>query len=222
MTLLLETPRVIAVAKPAGQLVIPGRGPATGRTLQQETEEHLGAKLWVVHRLDAAASGVVLFARDAEAHRDLNRAFETREVEKKYLAVVRGVVDRDGGIRSAIKQFGSGRMGVHKHGLASHTEFHVLQRMPAASLLDVSIETGRRHQIRVHLYSIGHPIMGDPLYGEPRPIGGLTRLMLHAVSISVDTLATGKLSVRCDPDAEFQSLLKSLASRPSSDPSAVS
>ncbi len=222
MTILLETPRVLAVAKPVGVPVIPGRGALSGETLQQQVEARLGAKVWVVHRLDAAASGLVLFARDAEAHRDLNRAFEAREVGKIYLAAVAGRVAKEGTIRSALKPFGSGRMGVHKHGQPSTTAYRVLERFPDATLLDVSPESGRRHQIRVHLYSIGHPILGDPLYGAPRPVGGFPRLMLHALALRVDTLSTGTLDLRCEPDAEFQSLARSLASRSSSAGSADS
>ncbi len=220
--ILVETARVVAVAKPSGIPVIPGRGSMSGTTLQQQVEAHLGAKVWVVHRLDAAASGAVLFAKDAEAHRDLNVAFEARTVAKSYLAAVTGRVVKEGVIRSAIKAFGSGRMGVHKHGQPSVTNYRILERFPAATLLEVSPETGRRHQIRVHLYSIGHPILGDPLYGESRPVGGFARMLLHAVALRVDTPSTGTITVRCDPDAEFQSLVRSLASRSSSDGSPVS
>lgn len=208
LTVVFESDRVIAVSKPAGQLVIPGRGPAAGPTLKAQADEHVGAPVFVVHRIDAAASGLVLFAKDAEAHQALNTAFERREVVKRYLALVQGAVLTDRTINRPVKQFGSGRVGVVRGGRPVITSFRVLERVGDDTLLEVNPKTGKRHQIRVHLYTIGHPILGDPLYGLPLPVGGVPRLMLHALALDLETAATGRLSLRAEPPAHFSSILE--------------
>ena len=173
-------------------------------TLRALAQDHTGGVIFVVHRLDKEASGVVLFAKDADAHRALNGAFERREVIKTYRAWVLGAVMHDRTVNQPLKEFGSGRMGVTRRGRPSITAYRVLETHPEASLLDVSPRTGKRHQIRVHLYSVGHPILGDPLYGSPLPVGGATRLMLHATALSVDTPETGPLTVSCEPPPDFR------------------
>ena len=203
LSVVFEDPHVLAVTKPAGQLVIPGRGPAQGPTLKAQAETHVGAPVFVVHRIDAGASGLVLFAKDADSHRALNIAFEHREVEKVYLAVVLGSVLVDGTVKRPLKAYGSGRMGVVRGGRPATTVYKVLERRGDSTLLAVWPKTGKRHQIRVHLWSIGHPILGDPLYGDPRPVGGAPRLMLHALSLAVETPVTGRLSLRSPAPPEF-------------------
>lgn len=179
-TILYEDERVVAVDKPAGLATIPER--FERHCLLAEVEAYLGGKAFVVHRLDKDVSGVVVFARDAGAHRHLNTLFETRAVEKTYAAVVHGVVAAgEGEVDRPIRPFGSGRMGVDPaKGKPSRTRFVVRRRLAAYSVLDVYPVTGRRHQIRVHLYSIGHPLVGDPLYGDRAQQQGYPRLFLHA------------------------------------------
>jgi 23S rRNA-/tRNA-specific pseudouridylate synthase len=102
-------------------------------------------------------------------------------MHKLYLALVKGCLEADGVVDQPLRAFGSGRIGLATDtGKASLTRYRVLGRAEQASLLEVTPETGRRHQIRVHLYSLGYPILGDPLYGQNRPVGGVERLMLHA------------------------------------------
>ena len=201
LSVLYEDDRLVAVAKPSGQLVIPGRG-VCGPTLREAVEAHLGAKAYVVHRLDLEASGVVVFAKDAATHRALCAAFETRKVHKIYLAWVLGAVDGDGRVAAPLAEFGSGRIGVREGGKPSRTVYRVLRRRGRDTLLEVEPETGRRHQIRVHLYSIGHPILGDSLYGKELPVGGEPRLMLHALRLRFD-LAGRHYDIRCDAPSEF-------------------
>ncbi len=191
---------VIAVDKPAGMLVIPGRGPEREPSLVELLEEHLGVRPFVVHRIDRETSGLVLFALDASTHRRLNLAFERRLVHKSYLAWVDGVMEGAGEIDQPLREFGSGRVAVDERGKPSRTKYRVLAHvaegskspcprpdphevlssMPGTTLLEVHPVTGRRHQIRVHLYALGHPVLGDTRYGNPRPVGGAPRLMLHA------------------------------------------
>lgn len=180
MKVAFEDARLLVLDKPAGQLVIPGRDGRREGTLQAEAEAHAGGKVFVVHRIDGEASGLVLFAKDAEAHRLLCAQFAKRQVRKLYRALVLGVFEKDELLKAPIKEFGSGRMGVHPEGKPAQTTLRVLHRYPAATLLEAEPHTGRRHQLRVHLYHAGHPILGDPLYGKERPVGGAPRLMLHA------------------------------------------
>lgn len=177
---LYESETILAVAKPEGIATIPERDlgvPSVRRVLEAQR----GERLWVVHRLDKEVSGLLVFARSAEAHRELCRQFEQRAVSKTYVALVRGVVAPDNDvIDMPIREFGSGRMGVDRRGKASRTGFRVLERAADCSLLEVEPHTGRRHQIRVHLYAIAHSLIGDPRYGPAGDSAAAPRLMLHA------------------------------------------
>jgi tRNA pseudouridine32 synthase/23S rRNA pseudouridine746 synthase len=135
--------------------------------------------LWVVHRLDAATSGVVVFARNGTAARALSRAFQEQLVEKRYVALVSGGPRLDEGrIDAAIEVIG-GRARVSERGKPASTSWRVLSRGRHDALLELEPRTGRMHQLRVHLASIGHPIAGDRVYGG----SAASRLMLHAERI---------------------------------------
>jgi tRNA pseudouridine32 synthase / 23S rRNA pseudouridine746 synthase len=164
--LLYMDERLLAVSKPEGVAAIPERQ-GDAACLRAILEAAFAAKLFVVHRLDKEVSGVIVFARDADMHRHLNLQFSERHVRKTYLALVEGVTPVGGTIAARLREFGSGRMGVdHEGGKPALTRFRLQQRFPAHTLLEVLPDTGRRHQIRVHLYSIGHPIAGDSRYGD--------------------------------------------------------
>jgi tRNA pseudouridine32 synthase/23S rRNA pseudouridine746 synthase len=205
LQVLYEDERLIGVAKPVGQATAPGGGIEPAETLQAQVAEQVGGKALIVHRLDRETSGVIVFAKTAESHRELSQQFETRTVRKRYLTLVEGHVrGRRGVISEPLREFGSGRVGVDPAGKESRTEWTLRQRMNDADLLDVLPLTGRRHQIRVHLYSIGHPVLGDTRYGDPRPVGGAPRLMLHALELE---LADG-LVVRAEPPPDFSEVLE--------------
>ena len=146
-----------------------------------------------VHRLDKDVSGVMLYALHPEAHRFLNNAFEHRDVHKTYQALVHGVITEDQGVViRPIREFGSGRMGVDDiKGKPSETRFSVLKRSDRFTLVELYPQTGRRHQLRVHLYSIGHPIVGDSRYGEKALQQGYPRLMLTSIGLDL-ALPSGK------------------------------
>jgi RluA family pseudouridine synthase len=207
ITILYEDEGLIALSKPCGQVVVPGRGELPGEPLAAELERRAGKKIYVIHRLDRAASGLILFAKDAQTHRSLSLQFERREVRKSYLVLVQGNVEADGRIDQPLRAFGSGRIGIHAQGKPSVTEYVVRERFAAATLLDVSPLTGRRHQIRVHLYSTGHPVMGDPLYGKDRPVGGVGRLMLHAWRLAFENPQGKQMALEADPSPDFQNVL---------------
>lgn len=182
--IVFQDTNLIAVNKRCNVPVIPARGNQHVLSLREHIEEFVGEKLFVVHRIDRATSGVVVFAKNAETHRLLCKQFENRTVKKEYIAVIIGIMSGEGILESPIKQFGSSRMGVHKDGKPSKTGYRVIEQFERSSMVRLFLYTGRRHQIRVHLYNEGHPVLGDPLYGKDRPVGGVGRLMLHAHSIS--------------------------------------
>jgi len=205
LRVLYEDERLVAVAKPAGQAMAPGGGVDLAETLQADVAAHIGSKAFMVHRLDRETSGVVVFAKTAEAHRDLSQQFEGRRVTKRYIALVEGHVNgRKGEINQPLREFGSGRVGVDPEGREAVTRWALRERLGDADLLELEPLTGRRHQIRVHCYAIGHPILGDTRYGEVRPVGGAHRLMLHAQEL---VLADG-LSLAADPPSDFAAVLE--------------
>lgn len=201
-----EDERLLAVDKPAGRPVIPMRGEGP-EPLAAAVSRHVGGKVWVVHRIDRETSGLVLFAKDAGAHRVLSGLFETRVMEKAYLAAVLGAVGSGGSIEKPLRAFGSGRMGIAEEGKPSRTDFRPLESLKGATLLEVSPRTGRRHQIRVHLCDSGHPVLGDPLYGKERPVGGIPRLMLHAWKLSFSHPELGERAFAAEPPDDFRDVL---------------
>ena len=204
ITILHEDAAVIAVAKPQGISAIPERDLSIP-SIRTIMEQHLGKRLFVVHRLDKEVSGVMLFAKTAEAHRYLNGEFSGRRIRKTYLALVHGLITADQGIIDApIRQFGSGRMGVDfQNGKPSVTRFKVLERRDPHTLIEAYPETGRRHQIRVHLYHIGHPIVGDRRYGDKNLRDPASRLMLHAARVEWKNPDGSQVAVECQAPEEF-------------------
>jgi RluA family pseudouridine synthase len=212
LALLHEDEDVVAVAKPSGEPVIAARGEPRSQCLQKRVESRLHRRIWVVHRIDRDASGVVLFALNADAHRELSLAFEHRQVVKTYLAFVAGSVEpprgrievplhpaRRGKTRPALP----GEPGAQP----SATEYVTRATWPVASLLEVHPLTGRHHQIRVHLRSVGAPILFDPLYGRgpvPEGVAGAPcrRLALHSRRIDVPAPRGGGRLVVAAPLAE--------------------
>ncbi len=188
---LFEDAALVAVDKPIGTATIRERDPSV-TCLHVELEEARGERLFVVHRLDKEVSGVVIFARTAAAHRALSMAFEAREVDKRYAAIVHGPLERDRAITLSLREFGSGRVGVDAvRGKPSETRVEVLERGVDVTRLDATPFTGRRHQLRAHLYAIGHPIVGDVRYGDKARATAEPRLFLHARELSVPHPTTG-------------------------------
>jgi RluA family pseudouridine synthase len=186
MDIIYQNDNLVIINKPAGIASIPERDGAT-QNLLALVQEQLGMKVFVVHRLDKEVSGAIIFAKNEDAHRDLCRMFERRDVEKHYIALLHGIPHTDNGeINLPLKQFGSGRVGVSPEGKASKTIYSVARKWKFYSLADVSIETGRRHQIRAHFYAIGHPVAGDTRYGDKGIQSHFPRLMLHSHKIAFE------------------------------------
>lgn len=213
--ILHEDRQLLVLDKPSGQPTIPARLPEAAPSLHEEAEATFGCRLWIVHRIDRETSGIVVFARDAATHRALCLQFEKRTVDKRYLALALGRIETAGAVSLPLRECGSGRSSVAAQGgKAARTLFTPLERFPEATLLEVKLETGRRHQIRVHLYALGHPLIGDPLYGEARPVGGGSRLMLHAHSLELETGGGSRLTFHCPPGPDWIAELERWAISP--------
>jgi len=181
LTVLLDAEGVLAIDKPAGMPSAPTRQAASGTALDALRDQRAGQPLWLVHRLDAAASGVLLFATTRRAAAALSAAFRDQQVQKVYLALVDGAPAAPTGVIEDPLVTRGGRAHVDPRGRSARTAWRVEERRGATTLLVVEPSTGRLHQIRAHLAAIGHPIVGDRLYGgSPAP-----RLMLHARAIAL-------------------------------------
>jgi RluA family pseudouridine synthase len=199
LPLIADEDGVVAVRKPSGLPVVPGTGHDSGDCVRGRLERELGARLWVVHRLDRDTSGVLLFARTPELHRELCLAFEQRRVRKTYIAFTLGTpVPREGRIETPLHP---ARRGKVRPGLPGEdgawdaaTRYIVRKRWErdgaAVAMVETHPETGRHHQIRAHLRSIGTPILFDRVYGLAA--GAVTfadapsqRLALHASRLVV-------------------------------------
>ncbi len=167
-------------------------------------------KLYVVHRLDKDVSGVILFAKNAAAHKYLNDQFSHQNIRKTYVALTHGVIkETNGTIDKPLRQFGSGRMGVDLYrGKPCITQFCVADRFEGYTLVRAHPLTGRRHQIRVHFYSIGHPIVGDLRYGDKLVQRTFPRLMLHAQEIAFRLPSGEKVAIEAPISETFESAME--------------
>jgi 23S rRNA pseudouridine1911/1915/1917 synthase len=198
LVVLYEDEHLIAIDKPPGMAVHPAPGTPRGTVVNALLHRvaalaGVGApeRPGIVHRLDKDTSGVLLVARTARAHEALARQFRERTIAKRYLAVVRGRVRADAGVID--RPIGRHprerkRMSVVTHrGRSAVTRWKVLERFVDATLVELAPETGRTHQLRVHLAAAGHPIVGDPVYGVRRtrgsPVARFPRQALHAVEL---------------------------------------
>jgi 23S rRNA pseudouridine1911/1915/1917 synthase len=190
---------LIVVDKPAGVVVHPARGHMTG-TLAQALADRAGGgddpqRPGIVHRLDRDTSGLLVVAKSDAVHRRLKAMLAERSLQREYLALVEGIPPaRTGTIEAPI---GRDRHDRLRHSLdsdsprAAVTHFELAETLPHAALLRVRLETGRTHQIRVHLQAIGHPLIGDRVYGGPLRFG-LERQFLHAEHLAFTHPVTGE------------------------------
>jgi RluA family pseudouridine synthase len=212
-----EDESIIALNKPAGVLTIPGGFSQGTPDLKSELEAS-GEKIWVIHRLDKDTSGVVLFAKNADVHRNLNGQFDQREINKEYRAIVYGtprwnntssdqslLVDGDRSHRTIVSSLGK----------SAKTDFEVLHRFPCFTYLTARPHSGLTHQIRAHLAHLSYPILQDALYAKdqmlPEDSSLIPRMALHAYQIKFCHPLTGEDVILTAPiPADFRFALDKL------------
>jgi 23S rRNA pseudouridine955/2504/2580 synthase/23S rRNA pseudouridine1911/1915/1917 synthase len=231
LDILWHDDRILAVNKPAGLATVPGRDES-----KSVLDELRGfSNLRLVHRLDKETSGVLLLAKDRDAQRHLCAQFLNRQVQKEYLALVTGKITAESGeINAPLARSGKSDkfMTISKRGRPSVTRWEVLQRFRGLTLVRCIPLTGRTHQIRVHMKSIGHALAIDPLYNPPqggwaegillsrfkrdykekpqgeRPL--INRLTLHAAKITFCDLTGNAVTVDCPPAKDFRATVNML------------
>jgi 23S rRNA pseudouridine1911/1915/1917 synthase len=215
-----EDEHLIVVDKPAGVVVHPARGHRTG-TLSQALAGRAagGDEPWragIVHRLDRDTSGLLVVAKRDDVHRALKALLAARELRREYLALVQGTPSaRAGTIEAPIGRDRRKRtlMSIDSdEPREARTHFEIVEALPAATLLRVTLDTGRTHQIRVHMLSIGHPVYGDRQYGISDACG-LTRQFLHAARLAFPHPVTGEVIEVSSPLPDDLSLALTLAAQ---------
>ncbi|WP_037351705.1 RluA family pseudouridine synthase [Sediminibacterium salmoneum] len=169
--IILETPDFVAVNKPSGLLSIPDRM-GVEISLKDLLKQKYG-QIYTVHRLDKDTSGIIIFAKNETSHKALSALFESREMEKFYLGLVQGqMMNPSGSIDAAIMEHPgkTTKMMTHVKGKPSLTDYEVQEQFRLYSWVRFQIHTGRTHQIRVHMHHIGHSIVCDEIYGDPKPV----------------------------------------------------
>jgi len=235
VSVVFEDNAIIVLDKPSPFLVLPDRYDELAPNLYEILNGELG-RIFVVHRIDKETSGLIVFAKTPEVHKALSEQFEAHSVEKTYEAIVRGFPEKmTGRIDLPIREKHPGFMALDwKKGKPSITKFMVLQEFEAFAHLEVAPETGRMHQIRVHLKLIGLPIVGDPVYGggkgfflseikakykvkvedemeiEEKPL--LARTALHASRLTFKHPVEGKkVTFKSGPPKDMRSVVRMLA-----------
>jgi tRNA pseudouridine32 synthase/23S rRNA pseudouridine746 synthase len=187
LTVLHADARMLVLDKPSGLLTVPGQDPALADCLEARARETWPTAT-LVHRLDKDTSGIVLMALDKKALGDLGQQFEKRRTKKRYVARVWGVMEADSGLVDmplATDWENKPRQRVDwENGRASQTEWTVLEREAQATRVGLNPLTGRTHQLRVHMLTIGHPILGDQFYATGEALAAANRLQLHAEELT--------------------------------------
>jgi len=215
-----EDDDLMVIDKAAGMVVHPGAGQASGTlvnallALHQDWPTTGGPhRPGIVHWLDKGTSGLMLVARHDAAHRRLSADLADRKVSRTYLAIARGKLTGDGVVDGAIGRDPRNRqrMAVVDGGRAALTRFTALESLDGATYLQVTLGTGRTHQIRVHLAAIGHPLVGDPVYGRKQSSPVIDRPALHAFRLAFRHPMTGvPMEFETPPPADFARALRLL------------
>ena len=222
LAVVFEDEALIVIDKPAGLVVHPGNGNASGtllNALRHHAPQLAGIpRAGIVHRLDKDTSGLLVVAKTLTAQTDLVRQMQARSVRRHYLALALGTVERDGTVDAPLGRHAVQRTKmaiVRAGGKEARTHYAVLERFARATLLECRLETGRTHQIRVHLASIKHPLAGDPVYGKSKSgdarLDAFPRQALHAWKLALRHPATaGEMAWESPLPADFAQLLESL------------
>lgn len=205
LDIVYEDEHIIVINKPKGMVVHPAAGNYTG-TLVNALMKHCGESLsdingiirpGIVHRIDKDTSGLLVVAKNNHAHEFLSKKLKTHDIKREYIALVEGIIyESTGKIDAPIGRHPVERkkMSVNvKSGRNAVTHFKVLDRFPAATYLELKLETGRTHQIRVHMAYINHPVIGDEVYGRKKQRFDTRGQVLHARRLTLEHPATGEL-----------------------------
>ena len=222
LDVIYEDEDVIVVNKPAGLVVHPAPGHPDG-TLVNALLYHCGASLsgiggalrpGIVHRIDRDTSGLIIAAKNDAAHQALTAQLSDHTLGRTYECIVTGTLREDSGtvdVPVARHPTDRKRMAVIAGGRNAVTHWEVIARYPGYTHARCRLETGRTHQIRVHMAYIGHPILGDTVYGSKKPVAGLTGQCLHAVELQFIHPRTGELvKLSCPLPEEFTKMLKKI------------
>jgi 23S rRNA pseudouridine1911/1915/1917 synthase len=220
LDVVFQDPALLVINKPAGLVVHPGSGNRTGTLLNallhwvpQVAEL---PRAGIVHRLDKDTSGLLVVAKTLKAHTDLVRQLQARTVKREYLALVYGEVDHDGTVNAPMARDPHNRTKrtVHTMGKEAVTHYEVVERFPGVTLLRCKLETGRTHQIRVHMQHIGHPLVGERVYSASRRSHlklPFTRQALHAERLGlIHPVMKEFMQWECPLPPDFASLLAAL------------
>lgn len=220
--IIYEDNDIIVVNKPKGMVVHPANGNPDGTLVNaimsicKDSLSGIGGEIrpGIVHRLDKDTSGLLIVAKNDKAHINLSEQIKNREITKKYIALVRGVIkENEATIDMPIARSDKDRkkMAVNKTGKKAVTHFKVIKRYKDYTLLDIKIDTGRTHQIRVHMAEIGYPVVGDIVYSNGKNPFGVVGQMLHAKSLDFVHPITGeKLHLEAPIPEYFENILSEL------------
>ena len=220
-----EDKDIIVVNKPKGMVVHPANGNPDGTLVNailakcKDSLSGIGGEIrpGIVHRLDKDTSGLLIIAKNDQAHINMSKQIQDRKVIKKYIALVKGVIgENTATIDMPIARSTKDRkkMAVDPKGKEAITHYKVLQRYDKYTLLEIKIDTGRTHQIRVHMAYIGHPVVGDMQYSNGKNEFGIEGQMLHSKYLEFDHPITGKrLKLEAPLPEYFEQVLKELEGR---------
>lgn len=220
-----EDKDIIVVNKPKGMVVHPANGNPDGTLVNailamcKDSLSGIGGEIrpGIVHRLDKDTSGLLIIAKNNEAHVKMSKQIQDRLVTKKYIALIRGVVKDDEAtidMPIARSKVDRKKMAVDKDGKQAVTHFKVIKRYKGYTLLEIKIDTGRTHQIRVHMAKIGYPVVGDMVYSNGKNEFGIEGQMLHAKSLEFSHPITGKkMHLEAPLPEYFTKVLEELDSR---------
>lgn len=201
--IIYQDDNVVIINKPAGILVIPDQHTPEEKTIVGMLKKQLKQKIWVIHRIDRDTTGVLIFAKNAQTHRFLSMQFEASKVKKQYIALLSGVLEEEEGTINKPILISGRDVSIDPSGKESVTNYKILERFQGYTLVEASPLTGRRHQIRIHFWSLGHPLAVDADYGSSEPLllssfkrkykekeGAkerplINRLTLHAARLSI-------------------------------------